>query len=337
MRRERDRAALLFEFGQKLSQTSTIDEVKQAVLEFTPQIGASYSEMYITDGRDLYTLASTLPDRQNLSATAAAELAKVVLTSGTEAKALKTRKITVKNIDQEGWRIDTVPESHQIQSLICVPFISQRSNLQGTLTYFHTDKYAFGPDQVQMFESMAIQTLATLENSWLLLQTATALSNTELLYRATRDFNSCQHIEDLLAVLVQSFAWTEAQQEQSTSGTVHLNHMSIGLITALEEDGAPKQLDLVAGWNSVDGQVGELVTIATPNLKVTSEQYPFLRQLNAAKPTSIKPDQAGAASFLAEHLGQSHAALSLPLRVGTNWLVRICFSGKSRESVQSDR
>lgn len=319
-RRERDRAALLFEFGQKLSQTSAIDEVKQAVLEFTPKIGASHSEMYITDGGELYTLASTLPDRQNLSATAAAELAKVVLTKGTEARALKTRKITVKNIDQEGWHIDTAPESQQIQSLICVPFVSQRSNLQGTLTYFHTDKYAFGPDQVQMFESMAIQTLATLENSWLLQQTATALSDTELLYRATRDFNSCQHIEDLLAVLVQSFAWTEAQQEQSAGGAANLNHMSIGLITALEENGAPKHLDLVAGWHRAEGGMNEPISVATPNLKITSEQYPFLKQLSAAKPTRIKPDQAGAEPFLAEHLGQSRAALSLPLRVGTNWL-----------------
>ena len=319
-RRERDRAALLFEFGQQLSQTTTIDEVKLAVLEFTPKIGASYGEMYITDGREFYSMASTIPARQKLSPAAAEELVKVVLAKGTEARALKARKTTIKKIDEEGWTIDAVLESHQIQSLICVPFFSQHSNLYGTLTYFHTDKNAFDPDQVQMFESMAIQTLATLENSWLLLQTATALSDTELLYRATKDFNSCQHVEDLLAILVESFAWPEAQPDQPGGIATNFNHMSIGLITALEEDGAPKTLELVASWNRADANLNRPATVVTSNLKIASDQYPFLRQLSPTKPTSIKPGQAGAELYLAEHLGQARAALSIPLRVGPNWL-----------------
>ena len=331
-RRERDRAAMLFEFGQKLSQTTTIDEVKKAVLGFTPKIGAIYGEIYITDGKEFYSMASTIPARQKLSSEETEELTKTVLVKGTEAKALKSHQTTLKNTDEEDWNIGPISEAYQIQSLICIPFFSQRSNLQGTLTYFHSEKRAFTQEHIQMFESMAIQTVASLENAWLLLQTATALSDTELLFRATRDFNSCQHFEELLAILVESFAAPESPSGKNRGAQVNIDHMSIGLITSLEEDGAPKSLELVASWVRSGSRFSDPITISAPGAKVGTDQYPFIKKLSPTKIYSLTPNQEeDAAKYLEDYLGKTRSALSVPLRVGNNWLGVLFIASSTRK------
>jgi len=319
-RRERDRTALLYDFGQELSQTNTIEEVNAVVLGFTNEIGAAHGEIYISDGRDFFAMASTMPERQGLTSDQAEELARTVLARGTEAKALKSKKIVLKNIQKEDWHIDEVPVTHRIQSLIAIPFYSQRSDLQGTLTWFHSTADAFTQDHIQLFESMAIQTVAALENAWLLLQTATALSDTELLYRATRDFNGCQHIEDLLTVLVKNFVSQGIQTDSSASIHANITHMSIGLITALEEDGAPKSLDIAAHWNKQETGAPDQVAVAVTNTKVSSDRFSFLNQMSLDMLYSIDAGEAEAKTFMDEYLGKAHSAVSIPLRVGANWL-----------------
>ena len=316
-RQERDRAALLYDFGQKLSQTNTIEEVSAVVLSFTNEIGAVHGEIYISDGQDFFTMGSTMPERQALSTDQAEELVRTVLSRGTEARALKSKKIVSKNLQVEDWYIDEVPITHKIQSLIAIPFYSQRSDLQGTLSWFHSTAEAFSQEHIQLFESMAIQTVAALENAWLLLQTATALSDTELLFRATRDFNTCQRIEDSLTVLVKNFAYQGQQPERSASIQAHITHMSIGLITALEEDGSPKSLEIVSHWNRQEtGGLGQ-IAVAAPNIKISSDQHPFLNQMS---PDTLYNFDAEAKTFMDEYLGKARSAISIPLRVGNNWL-----------------
>jgi signal transduction histidine kinase/CheY-like chemotaxis protein len=266
-------------------------------------------------------------ERQNLVPDEAENLTRIVLSQGLEARALQSRRTILKNRDEVDWYIDDVPDTHKIQSLISTPFYSQRSSLRGTVTYFHPKEDAFSQEHVQMFESIAIQTVAALENAWLLLQTATALSDTELLYRASRDFNSCQHIEELLAVLVDNFV---SQEAQTRSGET-VNHMSIGLITALEEDGAPKSIDLVASWNLQDPSIDNQVVGNTPNIKLISDQHPFVKQLSPDTIYNIRFDQPGVEAFMADHLGRARSAISIPLRVGNNWLGVLFIASCSNE------
>ncbi len=321
-RRERDWAAFLYQLGQKLSQTITIDAVKEAVLSFTERAGATHGEIYITDGENFLPMTSTIPERRKMPPDKASNLTKMILSQGFEAQALHTQETILKNRSQVDWDIKSELYPDWVQSIICTPFYSRRSNLQGVLTFLHTEENGFTEDHISMFESIAIQTSATLENIRLLEQTATALSETELLYNATRDFNSAQHIEDLLATLIKSFASSGKQAETG------IDHMSIALITDLEEDSTPKRLDIFADWDKYEATSDNQIVVVTPNFQITSDDYPFIKQINPNVPSTIRPDRPtepqdqleGTAECLEKYLGKARSVLSIPLTVGNNWL-----------------
>ncbi|MDX1475916.1 MAG: GAF domain-containing protein, partial [Reinekea sp.] len=268
-RQERDRAALLHEFAQKTSQTRVIEEVQDVVLDFTHQIGAMHGEIYVTDG-SFFSMASTIPTRQNLSAVESTKLARTALSNGLAAEALQTGQPVLKNKSQPDWNVEAVSDVKDLKAVLCVPFRSRRSDLRGAITYFHLDENGFTNDQIGMFESIAMQTAETLENVWLLEQTANALNETELLYNATRDFNSAQHLEDLLATLVKSFILSGGSTEMG------LDHMAIALISTTEEDGTPSRLNILANWDKQDGTIQDQLIINKPDFQILIENYPFI-------------------------------------------------------------
>ncbi|MEW5956528.1 MAG: GAF domain-containing protein [Chloroflexota bacterium] len=324
-RRERDRAALLFEFGQKLSQTVTIHDIQETVLSFTARLGAVHGEIFITDEHlGFYTMASTIPERRAMSPEQAEGLVKTNLAKGFKAEALRLGKtILPKKSLKDSWDVDDeiVNNYDWIQAIIATPFYSRRSDLRGVVAFLADAEESFAEDHVSMLESMAIQISATLENIWLLQQTAVALSETELLYKATRDFNSAQNLEDLLVTLVQNLTAPGAQPKMD------INHVSIALISALEEDGAPKILNIMACWNEATaGRTPELISppypvVTAPNHKIYSADYPFIRRLNSHTPYRIDPDShKEVAAYLARYMGNARSALCIPLSVGKNWL-----------------
>ena len=335
-RRERDRAALLFKFGQKLSQTITINDVQQTVLDFTQQLGVTHGEIFITDdNKEFYTMASTFPERQAMSPDQTENSVKAILAKGVVAEALEQgRTILKKRSRKDTWPVgdETTKDYEWIQSIISTPFHSRRSDLRGVLTFFGDTEEIFTQEYASMLESMAGQISATLENIWLLQQTAVALSETELLYRATRDFNSAQHLEDLLVILVESFTAPGTQMR------LDINHMSIALISTLEEDGTPKTLNIMACWDDVVGaQPSEPTStrhpmITTPNHLINSEDYPFIRQLSPDDPYRIQSGtQLGSVEYLAKYMGNACSALSIPLSVGKNWLGMLFIASQSAE------
>jgi GAF domain-containing protein/CheY-like chemotaxis protein len=335
-RRERDRAALLFEFGQKLSQTVTINDVQQTVLDFTQQLGATHGEVFITDdNKEFYTMASTIPERQAMSPDQAENFVKAILAKGVVAEALEQgRTILKKRSWEDTWPVDdeAIKDYEWIQSIIGTPFHSRRSDLRGVLTFFGDTEKIFTQEYASILESMAGQISATLENIWLLQQTAVALSETELLYKATRDFNSAQHLEDLLVILVESFTAPGTQMR------LDINHVSIALISALEEDGTPKTLNIMACWDdAVDTQRSEPTStrhpmITTPNHLINSEDYPFVRQFSPDDPYRIQSGtQLGSVEYLAKYMGNACSALSIPLSVGKNWLGMLFIASQSAE------
>lgn len=313
-RQERDRAALLHEFAQKTSQTRLIEEVQDIVLSFTHQVGATYGEIYVTDG-SFFSIASTIPERQTLSPAESTQLARTMLSNGIEAEALQTGQTVLRNKGQFSQDVETIPDIKDIDAIICTPYRSRRSDLRGVITFFNSDENGFTNDQISMFESIAMQTAETLENVWLLEQTGNALNETELLYNATRDFNSAQHLEDILATLVNSFILSVG----STDGG--LDHMAIALINTTEDDGTLSRLDILANWDRQAATTQDQSIINKPDYQVSIENYPFIKQINSNTPYEIRHDQSEEVQrYLDEYLGKARAALSIPLTVGNNWL-----------------
>jgi GAF domain-containing protein len=299
-RRERDRASLLYELGQTLSYTTTVDEVNQAVLDFIQNIGAPYGEIYITDGEEFVALASTIPSRQQLSD-------QELTTGEAELFALGRQETIVKTRDPsspEAWPLDGLPGLADIQAWVSIPFFSQRSTLQGVLNFFDTTAESFTKDQLTTFDSVAIQTVAALENVWLLRQTNIVLNETELLYRVTTGFNSVQTLEDLLMVMVTNLA---------ENG---LDVMAIALIPELTADKSPARLEIATHWSRATED------LTTPHTRLSPGQFSFIKRLRSEKPQEFYYNKLDPATQtnINQNLDQARTILSIPLTVGPNWL-----------------
>ncbi len=298
--RERDRASLLYVLGQALSQTTNIDEVKEAVLSFRKELGAAETEIIITDGEDFATMASTIPDRRRPPGKSTAQL----LREGFESEALRQGRPVVQEFeDGPVW--------------IHIPFYSQRSSLHGVLTFVRPAGAEFGRDDTAMMDSVAVQTAAALENVWLLEQTAEALRETEMLYKATRDFNSARHVEELLAILVESFLDSA------------VDYVAIGRVPELNSAGQPQQLHILVRWDRQEG------TIINPDQMVTAGDYPFITAFNPTTPYEIHHEQLeeGLRTRVASLIGTERSVLCVPLNVSKNWLGVLLIASQNEEAI----
>lgn len=314
-RKERDRAALLYELGQILSRNTTIDQIQETILSFSEKIGATHCELYITDGGELISIASTIPSRQKLPAQ---ELLDIALNQGPGALALSTMKTEAgfrviqspSDTGERPWPLanlggsDATTDIPDLKSYACVPFESRRSTLRGLLTFYHAEADGFTQEHITTFESMAIQVAATLENIWLLEQTNTVLKETELLYEATRSFNSAQGVEDLLDVMVNSFV------------EAGIDFMAISLIPGQNKTGVPVMLDIVAAWYE------ETQEIVPSGPKLTPDHYSFIQQLSHDTHHEIDYNLLDPATQanIDHHLYGLRSILAIPLSVGRNWL-----------------
>lgn len=305
-RRERDTASLLFELGQILSHTTKVDEVNEAILSFTQRINITHSEIYITDGGDFVSIASSSHQRQELSfeeqetTINAFFEAAGILALNQQEKIVKTRS----DIQEGEWPVEHLTGMPPMGTFACIPFYSQRSTLRGILTFFHQEPEGFTEDHITSFDSIAIQMATTLENVWLLRQTNLVLSETELLYKATTGFNSAQTIDDLLVVLIDSL--TEA----------NIDFMSIALIPEPgSDDTSPELLDIVASWHRQTEDI-------TLGLQLVPEQFSFMRQIrsNAAQEIYYSKLDANTQANIDRYFGKVRTILSIPLTVGRNWL-----------------
>ncbi|MBN1217773.1 MAG: GAF domain-containing protein [Anaerolineae bacterium] len=311
--RERDQAALLYKVGQNLSQATTIDEVQQGILELTTEIGAIYGEIYVTEGPNFVSGASTIPGRNELSPAEFGKLARAVLAKGLEAQALRTRKSAVRYRNQTAWNIKGVPDPEGMNSVIAVPFFSRRSKLQGSLTLFHSNEEGFTDEQIALFESIAIQTASALENVWLLQQTKAALSETEILYKATGDLNKAQHPQELLTILVESLVAEEVAAE------TNIDYISMNLISVLADDGTPERLNTIAEW---DKKLSTDVWTDILNVPLTAKDFCFVAQTSGSTPLAFyyqNLDQTTQEN-IDTYLGGVRSILTAPLAVGRNWL-----------------
>lgn len=304
--KERDRAALLYQLGQQLSKTITIEEANEVILNFTPHLGLAHSEIFITDSSDFMLVSSTVPQRQQLEPVA---LNSTVMTffERLGILSLSHREKTIKlksDMSPLAWPLADVTALVDVEAFACIPFQASRSGLQGMLIFYHTDPNGFSEDQLVTFEAIANQTAATLDTVWLLRQTNLALSETELLYRATTGFNSAQTFEDLLMVLVDSIAGSGA------------DFMAIALTADVSPGSSPEVFEIVADWNRATQE------IATPGVYLTPDQFSFTSQLrpNAAKEIHYSRLDPITQANVDQYLGQTRTILSIPLAVGRNWL-----------------
>ena len=300
---ERDRAALLYQLGQRLSSATSVEAVQHIILEFTERMGATHAEIFITDGGAFMSMATSIEDRQNVPL---ADLVRLALLEGPEALALdRGERMTLTRLDQEPWLLDDIAGMPVVNTITCVPFYSQRSTLHGVLTFLHPQTNGFTDDQLATFDSLAIQTAATLENVWLLEQTNQVLKETELLYKASRRFNTAQFIEDLLSVLVDSFA-----------DTTDTHCMCMALVTGMDEAGAPNALKVIAKWDRDSQEILSTGMLMRPN------EFTFIQNLRHDAPFEVSFDnldattQASVNVFCSGH----RAILAVPLAVGRNWL-----------------
>ena len=296
-RQERDRASLLYELGQVLSRTGSIDEVKKAILKFSRKLNVSQCEIYVTDGGDFLSMASTVSGRQRRFSRAGAS---AVLAQGVVAQALSQgQHILAAGLEEFGsW-----PELAG-QQVAAIPFYSQRSSLRGVLNFFKPEQAAFGSDQISTLESIVTQTSVALENVWLLEQTAVALHETELLYQATREFSSARHVEELLPILVASLE------------SANVGHVSIALLPPAGRMWEPEELNTLSRW---DGQAAD---VSYPVTSLRAEDYPFIEQLDSTTPYQVHYNQLDreVQARVDEYFGPNCSLLCVPLTVGTNWL-----------------
>ncbi len=300
-RQERDRASLLYELGQAMSRTTSVGEVQNVILNFIDSLGATDGELYITDGDEFVSLASTIPARHSLPKAAVREIG---VSYTHEAQAMSQQEIVAMSKTGDDWPLAQMPGLAHVQSVVCVPFSSQRSTLQGVLSLYHTHPDGFSGDQIATFESAAIQTATSLENTWLLRQTNIVLHETELLYNITRGFNGAQSITDLLRVLTQNLV------------DPGIDEMAISFIPGFDNNGLPQRLSLAARWQK---ETGEITTMPQ---ELHSLSFSFLQQLEADKPVEILFNRLDAATQanLDEHLPGARTMLAVPLSVSANWL-----------------
>ncbi|MCB9098797.1 MAG: GAF domain-containing protein [Anaerolineales bacterium] len=309
---ERDRAALLYQLGQRLSSTTSVETVQQIILEFTERMGASHAEIFITDGGAFLSVATSIAERQNVPLV---DLVRLALLEGPEALALdRGERITLTRSDQQPWLLDEIAGMPVVNTVTCVPFYSQRSILHGVLTFLHPQTNGFTEEQLATFDSLAIQTAATLENVWLLEQTNQVLKETELLYKASRRFNTAQFPEDLLNIMVDSFA-----------DTTNTNCMCMALVAGMDETGQPKGFKIIAKWSQKNPE------ILSTSIHLSPDKFTFIQDLRYDAPLEINLDNLDAASQASLQVLSTgvHAILAVPLAVGRNWLGVFLFGSKS--------
>ena len=311
-RLERDRASLLYELGQSLSQVTTVEQVQNVVIDIMPSVGALDGELYITDGVEFSALASTIVERQNLPPET---LLQIMLGSDHEAQALTNRhvlRLTKNSTTRRQWPLKNIPGMAHIQSIVCVPFFSQRSTLQGVISFFHSEAEAFTDEQVSMFETLAIQTSTTLENVWLLRQTNMVLLDTELLYNVTRGFNSAQTADDIIRVMADNMP---------DSG---VDVMAIALVSKRDRYNAPLSLHAPLIWQK------ETDEITLSNMYFEAGIYDFVKNLRADSHLEIYYNdlKQAAKDNLQTVLNDVRSILAIPLTVGKNWLGHILLASK---------
>ena len=156
-----------------------------------------------------------------------------------------------------------------------------------------------------MVESIGTQAAAISDNLWLLKQTATALSETELLYDVTRDFSMAQQPEELLQSLADSLL-SGAEDD--------VDSLAIGLFSELE--GGGQQLDIVAAWYQADSPSSMLDTTLTP------DRYGFLPMLKSEENVVLTVESLDSTTqkSVHENLDEARTMLAIPLRVSHTWL-----------------
>ena len=304
VRRERDQAEQLHEIDQRLNQASTIEEVQQIILSFTQRLGASHGEVCLTDGMDFARLASTIPTRQHQHFSDAGVMLQAHISPQLEPQALEKRETIVRTCDELD--LSAWPALAVTQCVISTPFQARHSDLQGVITYFHAEADAFASEQIQMVESIANQAAAISDNLWLLKQTATALSETELLYGVTRDFSMAQQPEELLQSLANSLLIGAEDDVDS---------MAIGLFSGLD-DGV-QQLEIAARWYQVNDNPADVF-----DTTLTPDRYGFLPMLKSEENVVLKVETFDPTTQqnVRENFAEARTMLAIPLRVSHTWL-----------------
>lgn len=310
VRHERDQAELLIRMDQKLSQASTISEAQNIILGLSSELEADFAEVYITDRRDVSNLVTNIPERRGLSIPSVEALAQSGLSPALEVEALESQKIVAQPRHELGLEGHLWPSLESIQAFISLPFAAKHSSLRGVLTFLHTDLEALSPQRVSMLESVAAQAASIIENLWLLEQTGTALSETELLYDAARDFNKAQHPEELLRVLADSVVARDSLTD------IGIDNMAIALITESSQAELLQELVISARWSRPKQPHPLSETV------MTREHYPFISEISSHEPQFFSYTTLPAATqkLLEERFGQARSIMAVPLRAGYNWL-----------------
>ncbi|MCB0190721.1 MAG: GAF domain-containing protein [Anaerolineae bacterium] len=309
---ERDRAALLYQLAQKLSSTNSVEDVQDVILSFSERIGATHTEIYITDGGAFLSVDSTIPQRQQMPADA---LARHAFLEGPEALALdRGERVILNRIDQQKWLLDKSVGMPAVNMTVCVPFFSQRSILHGVLTFFHAQSDGFTEENLATFDAIAIQAATSLENVWLLEKTTEVLSETELLYKASRRFNTAQSVEDLLDIMVDSFA------EITT-----IDYMHIALVSCVNSDEILEGLNVIAEWSR------ETQEVLSTSIALPANQFSFIQDLRYDDAIEIHYDKLDVATQTQIETYQpgTRTILAVPLAVGRNWLGVLLLESKS--------
>jgi GAF domain-containing protein/CheY-like chemotaxis protein len=337
-RKERDRASLLYEMGQALNRTTTIDQAKAIIIGFGQRVGAAHCEIYMTDGGKFLAVGSTVPGRQGL---ADREMAEAAFSRGPESLALRQMRRVRRSraeVSEEGWPLEGLAGMPDFGCFACIPFESQRSTLFGVLTFLQNETEEFSEEQMTTFEAMAVQTAAALENVWLLEQTNVVLKETELLYKASRGFNSAQGVEDLLRVMVDSFAGSD------------IDFMGIALIPGLSAEGRPLSLRTVTSWvrpttnlerTKLEGGANReeeqrleekpgLGRIEAGGPTLRREEYSFIEQLryDSYQEVDYSEVDTRTQACIDEDLYGLRSLLFIPLSVGRNWLGTLVLGSK---------
>ncbi len=315
IRQERDQTSLLHDIDRALGQAITIDQVEEIILDFTEKIGAVHGEIYVSDGRGFLSMASTISDRQKLTISQARANVNSLLGYDLDDDTLATQLPVITTVTQIGPNeLANALTSVGLGSLILTPIHSQRSTLRGLLLFLHPDEDHFTQNDVSLLTAIATQTLSTLENVWLLQQTTIALSEAEILYEATRDFNQARHPEELLDILAKSLVFTETGTE------FDIDNMIIVTTSELAGAATPKKLSILARW--YNQQRTDVVTHMVEETEMRTERYPFLSDLNAQESVVIYYQDVDEVSQqnIDKYFGQARSILAIPLTVGNNWL-----------------
>ena len=310
IRYERDQAELLFHMDQELNQASTISEAQHIILALADELGTKHAEVYITDRQDLSRLVTNIPERNNVMILTTEELAEKGLSADLEAQAMQTQKTIVYLQEDRQLSFESWPSLKDVKAMIALPFTTKHSSLRGVLTFLYQDAEFFSKKRITILESFANQAGSIMENLWLLEQTGAALSETELLYDAARDFNKAQHPEELLRVLADSVVARDSLIEMG------IDNMAISLIGEASQTTPIQNLTISARWTRADHAqpINEIV--------MSVEDYPFLAEISSYEPRTYNYSELDpeTQTIIDERFGQAQSILIIPLRAGYNWL-----------------